>query len=221
MAIPAELRQQILAALQSLPNMHTPQERQGLIFAAGLEQAIADQLPFDQPPASFWPLCVTTLARHGAEQDGRRALIALLTGAQGRGGQEMQAECRRLIAAIDALPPPAPPEIRRKRRLRWLGVSLAGIGAASAALIWLLRGGTLPLGGVIQDQRGRPLSGVTVTLKEFPGEAVTDEWGKFALRAPTSKQMTVRMMFRKTGCEKSPQDVTAGNTALTVQMQCE
>lgn len=221
MTIPIELQQQIVNVLKTLPNFHDPKARRALILSAGLDEAAKEQLEFNGATALFCQQLVNTLSQYGTLQDGRPALTAVLTGAIGLVGREGQAECQRLIAEIAALPLPAPPEIRRKRRARWFGVSLAILGAASVLSIWFLHSRSQPLAGAIQDQRGQPLSGVTVTLKEFPVEATTDQWGRFALRVKTPKQTTARMMFRKTGCEKSPQDVTLGNTALTVQMKCE
>jgi len=221
MTIPTALQQQIVAFLQDLPNLHSTAARQAFIMAAGLDAALVNQLPFDLPPAQFCPLCVTRLARYGKLQDGREALSAALTGAHDYVGLAKQAECQRLIAALAILPPSEPPEIRRTRRTRWLVGLIAVSALASGLLLRPWRDATLPVAGVIQDQDGEPLPGVTVTLKEFPNETLTDQWGKFDLQVAASEQRTVRLLFRKTGCAKSPQDVTLGNTRLTVQMKCQ
>lgn len=210
---------EMIAFLKGLPNIQLADGRRALIAEASLDPEVVAQLNFDSPPAQFFPLLVETLTRYGTMPDGRNALAAVLEAACNHVGADKQPECERLVRAAQTLRPGS--KIRAPRRFALTALIIILTGLAGAAILWWFRGGSLPLAGVILDQRGKPLPGVTVTLKEFPVEAVTDQWGKFALHAPTREQMTVRLLFRKPGCEKSPQDATLGNTTLTVKMQCQ
>jgi hypothetical protein len=76
-----------------------------------------------------------------------------------------------------------------------------------------------PLSGTILDQNGEPLSGVTVTIKEFGGEAMTNDQGSFFLEVEAEKNLSVRLMAQKERFATHRQDVTLGNVRLSFQMR--
>ena len=94
---PPNLRNQVVEFLASLPNIQDKNERRALIFSAGLDQALVDQLVFEGPTSQFFPLLVQTCVGYGRQQDGRDPLIAILEAAKQKVGQEKKILCERLL----------------------------------------------------------------------------------------------------------------------------
>lgn len=99
-----ELHNQIVELLASLPNIHDKSERRALIYSAGLDKKLEDQLEFEGATAQFCQLLVRTLTRYGRLRDGGYALEAILEAAKARVGQDRQVECEALIQAVRAIP---------------------------------------------------------------------------------------------------------------------
>ncbi len=95
-----ELHNQIVELLASLPNIHDKDERRALIYSAGLDKELEDQLEFDGPTAQFCQLLVNTLERYGTLKDRRSALIAVLETVKDMVGLEGKAYCDELIQQV-------------------------------------------------------------------------------------------------------------------------
>lgn len=98
--LPSAFQQQVIAFLMRLPNLHDPAGQRALIYSAGLDKNIQDQLQFGLSAAQFVPMLVTLLSSHGRLADGRLALLALLETAKQHVGKDARDECDRLIMAI-------------------------------------------------------------------------------------------------------------------------
>jgi len=99
-SLPSALQQQMIAFLKRLPNLHDPAGQRALVYSAGLDKNIQDQLQFGLPAAQFVPMLVTLLSGHGRLADGRLALAALLETAKQAVGKDARDECDRLLKAI-------------------------------------------------------------------------------------------------------------------------
>ncbi len=95
-----ELYNQIVELLKSLPAIQGKSERQALIFSAGLDRDLVDQIELDGSTAQFCQLLVDKLGGYGTLQDGRHALVAILEAAQRQVGQEKNASCETLIQQV-------------------------------------------------------------------------------------------------------------------------
>lgn len=103
--IAATLHNRIVDVLTSLPNIQDKNERRALIYSAGLDQELENQLEFDGSTLQFCQLLVKTLGKYGILKDGRSALIAILEAAKNRVGQDKKEVCEVLIQKL--LPAPS------------------------------------------------------------------------------------------------------------------
>ncbi len=92
-----ELHNQIVELLASLPNIHDKDERRALIYSAGLDKELEDQLEFDGPNRAILSIIVNALERYGTLKDRRSALIAVLETVKDMVGLEGKAYCDELI----------------------------------------------------------------------------------------------------------------------------
>lgn len=99
----AELRQQIVEFLLTLPNLHNSEMQQALIFSASLDPQLESQIQANGlPPGQFVSGLVSTLLRYGKLHDGRAAIEAILQAAKQYVSQEKQAHCDWLIQALQS-----------------------------------------------------------------------------------------------------------------------
>ncbi len=98
------LHQKIVEFLTSLPNFHDGNTQRALIYGAGLDSQLQNQIYFTGPPAQFAQLLVTTLSGYGKLEDGRHALEAVLESAKQSVGQDKRNYCDTLIQEVKALP---------------------------------------------------------------------------------------------------------------------
>ena len=98
--LPFAIQQQMIAFLTRLPNLHDPAGQRALVYSAGLDKSIQDQLQFGLPVAQFVPMLVTILSNHERLADGRLALVALLETARQSVGKDTRDECDRLLKAV-------------------------------------------------------------------------------------------------------------------------
>ncbi|GAK52163.1 hypothetical protein U14_03414 [Candidatus Moduliflexus flocculans] len=87
------IKAKIMKLLPSLNILRQESERFGLIRAAMLDQAAANQIDASQALGSFVPNTVELLAGYGTLEDGRHALEALLIAARDLGGKEFKQQC--------------------------------------------------------------------------------------------------------------------------------
>ncbi|MCP4428724.1 MAG: CHAT domain-containing protein, partial [Chloroflexi bacterium] len=101
---PGQLNKAIADFLTSIPNMNDAGMYRTLLYSAGLDQALLNQISFSGPPVQFVYMLISTLSAYGALEDGRNALAAILQSAQNYVGPNRKAECERLIQAIQTPP---------------------------------------------------------------------------------------------------------------------
>ncbi len=101
---PGQLNKAIADFLTSIPNMNDAGMYRTLLYSAGLDQALLNQISFSGPPVQFVYMLISTLSAYGALEDGRNALAAILQSAQNYVGPDRKAECERLIQAIQTPP---------------------------------------------------------------------------------------------------------------------
>lgn len=95
-----EFHNQIVEFLTSLPNIHDKGERRALIYSAGLDKELEDQIEFEGATAQFCQLLVNMFERYGTLKDGRSALVALLETAKDKVGLEGEAYCDELTQQL-------------------------------------------------------------------------------------------------------------------------
>lgn len=100
MKLPPVLHNQIVEFFTSIPPIHDCNQRQSLIYSAGLDQQLQDQIDFYGSPGQFFQMLVSTLMRYGTLEDGRNALEAVLETTKRYVGQDRQHYCDRLIQEL-------------------------------------------------------------------------------------------------------------------------
>ncbi len=99
-----ELERKVVDFLVSLPNINNKSGQQALIYRAGLDKQLQDQINFPGSPGQFVELLVPQLVRYGQLEDGRNALIAVLEAAKDYVGQDRRAYCDDLIRHLRQVP---------------------------------------------------------------------------------------------------------------------
>ena len=94
------LTQKIAEFLISLPNIHDGNTQRALIYSAGLDARLQNQLCIAVPPAQFVQLLVSTLSDYGMLEDGRHALEAILEAAKQYVGRVHRVYCDELITEL-------------------------------------------------------------------------------------------------------------------------
>lgn len=79
------LHKSIITFLTSIPNIHDSDSQRSLIYQAGLDSKLLNQIPVGKPPSEFVPLLVSVLIDYGTLNDGRNALEAILETAKNYG----------------------------------------------------------------------------------------------------------------------------------------
>lgn len=97
----SDLPLKIVEFLTSMPNMYDSHALRALLYNAGLDTQLQNNLNFALPPAQFFPLLVPTLSNYGTLEDGRNALKAVLEATKNYVGQEKKAYCDTLIQELD------------------------------------------------------------------------------------------------------------------------
>ncbi|MCP4427298.1 MAG: CHAT domain-containing protein, partial [Chloroflexi bacterium] len=101
---PGQLNKAIADFLTSVPNMNNAGMYHTLLYSAGLDQALLNQINLSGPPVQFVYTLISTLSAYGTLEDGRNALVAVLQSAQDHVGSDRKAECERLIQEIQTPP---------------------------------------------------------------------------------------------------------------------
>jgi hypothetical protein len=94
------LHKKIVEFLISIPNVHDSNTQRALIYSAGLDTQLQNQINFVGPPAQFFPLLVSILRSYGKLEDGRNALEAVLESAKSYVGQDRRDYCDTLIQEL-------------------------------------------------------------------------------------------------------------------------
>jgi hypothetical protein len=102
MKLPVTFQHKVIDFLKSLPNMDDAKSRRAFIYSVGLDSQLQDQISFDEPPAQFLPILVSTLLNYGKLEDGQYALEAVLQSAKDYIGQDRQKYCETLIKEFRA-----------------------------------------------------------------------------------------------------------------------
>lgn len=100
MKLPLILQDEIYEFFLSLPNIHDTNSQRTLIYQAGLDSQLENQLPFGLPTAQFVSLLVATLIDYGKNRDGRYALESVLESVKRSVGQDKQVHCDNLIERL-------------------------------------------------------------------------------------------------------------------------
>ena len=100
MELPIRLQNDIVNFLASLPNIHDSGGQRALVYSAGLDSRLQNQIPFGKPTTQFLLLFVSALIRYGRLNDGRNALEATLEAAKSYIGQDKQAYCDTLMLQV-------------------------------------------------------------------------------------------------------------------------
>ncbi len=112
--------QKTVEFLASLPNIHDENSQRTLIYSAGLDSQLQQQIGFNLPPMQFFQLLVFMLKSYGTLEDGRDALEAILEAAKNYVGQDKKNYCDRLIQELhtekkEYSPSPSTPMTRYSR----------------------------------------------------------------------------------------------------------
>ena len=111
MELPAELKNNIVEFLTSLPNIHDSSSQRAFILSAGLDSQLQHQINFSGPPAQSFQLLVSTLISYGKLKDGRDALEAVLEAAKNYVGQDKKDYCDILIQKLRSFRSPSSQQI--------------------------------------------------------------------------------------------------------------
>lgn len=95
-----ELNQKIVTFLSSVPNIHADNTRRALVYSAGLDEQLQNQISFTDPTVQFSQLLVSTLDSYGALADGRNALESILLSIKEYVGSEKQKYCDALVQEL-------------------------------------------------------------------------------------------------------------------------
>lgn len=95
------LRQQIVAFLKGIPNIHDSSSQQAFLSSAGFDETLENQLYVGKPPAQFIELLVSTCLKYGRLQDGRHSLNAVLEASRAFVGQDKKAYCDTLMQELE------------------------------------------------------------------------------------------------------------------------
>lgn len=97
------LQKKIIDFLSSLPNIHDNDSQRALIFQAGIDSELYDQIHFGIPLLQFFSLLVSNLFDYGILKDGRHAMTAVLEAAKSQVGQDKQVVCDFLLQEIESM----------------------------------------------------------------------------------------------------------------------
>ena len=100
MKLPIKLQKQIIDFLGSLPIIYNGDGQLGLIYEAGLDQELQNQIPVGKPLSQFLPIFVRLLTDYGKLNDGRYALESFLEVTKNHIGQDKRAYCDALLQAV-------------------------------------------------------------------------------------------------------------------------
>ena len=100
MPLHKDLNEKIVEFFTSLPNIHQDRTRQSLIFRAGLDNRLLDQISFIGASGEFFALLVPTLISYGKLEDGQNALEAVLDTAKHLVGQDRSNYCDSLLSEL-------------------------------------------------------------------------------------------------------------------------
>ncbi len=94
------LQKRIEDFLCALPDIHDTRSLRALIYHAGLDHQLQDQISFGFSPAQFVKVLISTLIQYNRLHDGRNALEAVLDAAKSFVDEEHQAYCEQLIQEV-------------------------------------------------------------------------------------------------------------------------
>lgn len=106
MELSANLHNDIVDFLTSLPNIHDHNSRRALIQSAALDAQLQCKIDFNGPSEQFFQLLIPTLRNYGKLTDDRDPIEAVLEAAQNYVGNDRQAKCEALIQQLREYPPP-------------------------------------------------------------------------------------------------------------------
>ncbi len=98
--LPSLLNEKIIKFLGSIPNIHDSKTQQMLVYGAGLDNQLQNQITFTGSSGQFLQLFVKTLNDYGILTDGRNALKAVLESTKSYVGQDKREYCDKLIKAL-------------------------------------------------------------------------------------------------------------------------
>jgi hypothetical protein len=98
--LPLTLQQKITEFLRSLPDNDDTFTRRTLIYRAGLDTQLQNQISLSGSPKKFVPQLVVMLSTYGVLEDGRDPLEAILEAAKDSIGKHRQAYCDKLIQEL-------------------------------------------------------------------------------------------------------------------------
>lgn len=184
---------QFFAALPSIGNSAA---RRALMYQAGLDERLINQLDFEGDAYSFCHNAIAKLAKYGKLENGRDALDAVLQAAQAGVGRDKQAECEQLRQrwrdAHTAPVPPLPKKSRRIALMRLIAVALLAIAGGVFLLKDRLTNHDDPnenranVFGRVQNENDVFLEKARARIGFV--QTVTNENGEFELALPPNQQ---------------------------------
>lgn len=100
MESPFDLQKEIIDFFTSLPNIHESDNQRALVYSAGLDAQLQNQIPFGKPATQFFLFLMSILTNYGQLSDGRNALEAILEAAKSYVGMDRKAYCDTLIQKV-------------------------------------------------------------------------------------------------------------------------
>ena len=100
--LPHALNQKIVEFLIAIPNIFDEDTRKSLIYSAGIDKQLRNQLRTAGTPTQFSQLLVSNLSKYGRLEDGRLALVAILNSAAQQVGSDKRNYCESLIREIQS-----------------------------------------------------------------------------------------------------------------------
>lgn len=190
------IAKEIAQFLTTLPNIGNPAARRALMYQAGLDERLINQLDFEGDAYSFCHNAIAKLVKYGKLENGRDALDAVLQAAQAGVGRDKQAECEQLQQRWrDAHTAPVPP-LPKSRRIALIGlVALFLFAIAVGAYLFLkdrLTNHDNPnenranVFGTVQNENGVFLEKARARIGFV--QTVTNENGEFELALPPNQQ---------------------------------
>ena len=100
MELPFVLHDKITDFLLSIPDIQNSTSQQALIYRAGLDLQLQNQILFGKSSIQFVSLLIQTLLNYGRLSDGRYGLEAILESAKNYVGQDKRAYCKTLLEEL-------------------------------------------------------------------------------------------------------------------------
>ena len=100
MEISSKLKNKIVKFLISIPNIDDSNSQRALVYDAGLDPALLQQISFGTPSGQFIRLLVSTCISYGILTDGRNPIETILESAKDKVGLDKRRQCNEFIQEL-------------------------------------------------------------------------------------------------------------------------